>query len=464
MSRRTGGVPVAAVFVRRGSDIYLGRYAGPIAAFEDRWSVPLVSLADGNPDADRGSDTDRGSDAGTNAGDAGIDVRERLDGIDIPAEATVVRSGEPYSVVVGSGAEPTTLTVTPVLVEWSSRDVDRSCVVDRLTDPEGVHALADGEWVSPTELRCRDTVSRLRTGYDRVRPTPAAISADTEHGSGYISVRAMEVVRDTATAERGPSRSDTPDGWETITATAEEVLAARPSMAALTNRVNRILTRSADDRTAAAVESIADEEIAAALAADSRAAEAATPIVAGETVLTLSRSGTLLSVLREGPARVFVAESRPKREGIGVAEAVADAGVDTAVCTDAAIGHLLAAEPIDAVLLGADTVLADGTVINKVGSRGAAIAAAAADVPTYVVASADKIAPGTEPTLEAGADEEIYDGDRDIGVHNPTFDATPPEYVTAFLTERGTLGPADVAGVAADHAALAAWRDDDGNG
>jgi len=448
MPQRTDGV--AVVFVRHDAEICLGRYTGPIVAFEGRWSVPLVSLAG------------RGSDVGTDADDVGIDIGKRPGGVELPPGATVVRSGEPYSVAIGSGADSASITAVPVLVEWPSRDIDRLCGSDPSADSGSIHAVADGEWVSPTEIRRRDTVPDLWTGYDRVRPTPATLAADTEHGSGFISIRAMEVVRDTAAAAEPPSGGDDPSEWAAITEVTKEVLAARPSMAALTNRVNRILSRSADDRTAAAVEAIAEEEIDAALAADSRAAATATPIVAGETVLTLSRSGTLLPVLREAPARVFVAESRPKREGIWVAEAVADAGVDTAVCPDAAIAHLLATEPIDAVLLGADTVFEDGTLINKVGSRGTAIAAAAESVPTYVVTAADKIAPGTEPILETGPTGEIYDGDRDIGVRNPTVDATPPEHVTAFITERGLLEAADVADVAADHAALAAWRDDDG--
>ena len=406
---------VAVAFLRHDAAILLTRYRGPIEAFDGRWAG-LVGAADGNADGPE---------------DAGL-----------PEGATPVRSGDPFTV----GVDGTECTIQPALFECPSRDVD---LPDGATDPE---------WVPATGIHRRETIPGLWRAYDRVRPTPATLSADAEHGSGYISIRAMEVVRDAAGTLRAEGVA-ADAAWADLTAVAEGVLAARPSMAALRTRVDRILSRAAaGDRTPATVESIAIEVIDAALDADRRAAETAKPLVEGETALTLSRSGTVLPVLEGAPARVVVAESRPDREGIGVAERVAEAGVESAVCVDAAIAHVLATEPVDAVVLGADTVLADGTLINKVGSRAAAIAANETEVPVYVVTSSDKISPDRTPTFEAGPTEAVYDGDRAIDVHNPTFDATPPAYVTGFLTEDGRLDPAEVADVAAEHAALAGWR------
>ena len=413
----TGGTdvpPVAVAFLRNDAEILLAQYRGPIAAFADRWTG-LVGAADGNADGPE------------NAG--------------LPESATPVRSGDPFTV----GAEGTEFVIHPALFECPSRDVE---LPDR---------AIDSDWVPATEIHRRETMPGLWRAYDHVRPTPATLSADAEHGSGYISIRAMEVVRDAAGALRAEGVG-TDAAWADLTAVAEDVLAARPSMAALRTRVDRILSRAAGDRAAATVESMAIEEIDAALDADRRAAETARSVVEGETVLTLSRSGTVLPVLAGPPERVVVAESRPDREGIGVAERVAEASVDVAVCVDAAVAHVLATEAIDAVVLGADTVLADGTLINKVGSRAAAVAANGTETPVYVVTSKDKISPDRTPTFEAGPAEAVYDGDRAIDVHNPTFDATPPASVTGFLTEDGRLDPAEVADVAAEHAALAGWR------
>ena len=369
-------------------------------------------------------------------------VRDRLGAEpEIPPDATLVEVGEPYSRPVPDDRDAATI---PVLFDCRSRAFELP--VD----------ATDSEWVSPTEILRREARDGLWEAYDRVRPTPETLRTDAEHGSGYISIRAMEVVRDAA-GVLSAAEDRTDDEWAAIAEIADEVLDARPSMAALANRVNRILWRASDDRSAATVESIAIEEIQTALRADERAASQAGSIVDDATVLTLSRSGTVLPALTSGPERVIVAESRPAREGIGVAERVSDAGTDVTVCVDAAIAHVLATEPIDAVLLGADTVLRDGTLVNKVGSRAAAIAAATEEVPVYVVTATDKISPARTPTLEDGPKNEIYDGDRRIDVSNPTFDATPPRYLTGIVTEDGILEPPDVEAVADVHAERSDW-------
>ncbi|WP_181691229.1 initiation factor 2B [Natronomonas sp. LN261] len=399
---------ITVVFLRHDAEILLIRYRGPLAAFEDQWAG-VVTPAD--PSAD------------------------------LPENAIPVRAGDPFAI----RARGTKLTVRPALFDCPSRNVGR---------PDGA---MESEWVPATEIHRKETVPGLWRAYDRVRPTAATLAADTEHGSGYISIRAMEVVRDAAGALWAEGVG-TEAAWAELTDVAEDVLAARPSMAALRTRIDRIASRAAGDRTAATVASIATEEIDAALEADRRAAGAAGAILDGTTVLTLSRSGTVLPVLKDAPERVIVAESRPDREGIGVAERLTEAGVDVSVCVDAAIAHVLATEPVDAVVLGADTVLGDGTLINKVGSRGAAITACEAGIPVYVVTARDKISPDRTPTLESGPAEAVYAGDRAIDVHAPTFDATPPAYVTGILTEDGRLEPAEVAEVADTHAALAGWR------
>ena len=70
----------------------------------------------------------------------------------------------------------------------------------------------------------------------------------------------------------------------------------------------------------------------------------------------------------------------PAREGLGDADPFAGAGLDVTLCTDAAVAHLLAEESVEVVLVGADAVLPDGSVVNKVGTRAAASAAAREDI------------------------------------------------------------------------------------
>jgi translation initiation factor 2B subunit (eIF-2B alpha/beta/delta family) len=129
-----------------------------------------------------------------------------------------------------------------------------------------------------------------------------------------------------------------------------------------------------------------------------------------------------------------------------VAAELTDAGLAVSSYPDAAVYDRLGSAEIDAVLVGADSVGPDGSLVNKVGTRAAALAAERAGVPFYAVCASDKIRPaGTAgaPRLE------------------PMFDVTPPRLVTAFLTERGRLTPEDVPAVAAEHRSWADWRSDD---
>lgn len=275
------------------------------------------------------------------------------------------------------------------------------------------------------------------------------IATDRTHGAAWLSLRALELLRDGA---------DGADDWPTVAALARDLRDARPAMHAVGNRVDRAMARAAD-RTPDAVARAASEVRRAAADADEDAAANAAARLRGSRLLTLSRSGTVSETLsRADPVALFVLESRPAREGVDVAESVA-AATDVTLATDAAVGYLLATEEVDAVLLGADSVLPHGSVVNKVGTRTAATVAAREAVEVVVVCARDKVAPaGTdEVDPEPGDPSAVYDGDADLTVANPTFDRTPAALVDAIVTEDGALDPGEVRAIAEEHAALADW-------
>lgn len=109
-------------------------------------------------------------------------------------------------------------------------------------------------------------------------------------------------------------------------------------------------------------------------------------------------------------------------------------------------------------MVGADSVLADGSVINKVGTRHAARAAEEFDVPCFAVCSRDKITPETALSLD---DETgpISTGEGDFAEYSPSFERVPAALFSGTVTESGILSPDDVEGVAEEHAAAAAWRE-----
>ena len=407
---------VVTCFLRHRTHVLLGRRSDTVGTYAGRWAG-ISGYVEGDP-ADAEADASR-------------EIREETGRTD----PTLVRAGDPLDVDDGDR----TWTVHPFLFD----------VEDRTVEPSEERATS--EWVSPPAIRERPTVPGLWDAYVAVAPTVETVRDDETHGSAWISVRALEVLRDRAAAA---------DSMASVVAVARELRDARPSMAAVANRVNRVLATA--ERTPEAV-----RERAAAAAIDALDADDAAATLAAErcdaSVATLSRSGTVLAALRAAEPSVLIGESRPAREGADVAAELADAGLDVTLTTDAGLASALADSAPETVLVGADAVLADGSVVNKVGTRGLALAAAREGVPVYVVAASDKVRPDERFHGEAGDAATLYDGPAPVAVSNPIFDRTPADVVDAVLTERGALDSDGVRHVAAEHEENAAW-DEEGGG
>ncbi|WP_251341830.1 NUDIX domain-containing protein [Haloplanus halophilus] len=403
---------VVTCVLRHRTAILLCRRSDAVGTYAGRWAG-VSGYVEGDPaDAER---------------DARREVREET-GL---TDATLLRAGDPVEVRDGDRE----WTVHPFLFEVDSRDVEPN------------EELAGHEWVSPLAIRDRETVPGLWAVYEAVAPTAATVARDGTHGSAWLSVRALEALRD---------RAATADDFPAVAAAARDLRDARPSMAAVANRVNRVLSEAA--RTPDAVCERAAAAAEAALDADDAAAARAADLC-GESVVTLSRSGTVRAALDRARPTVLIGESRPAREGVEVATDLAEAGLDVTLTTDAALAAELAARDPDAVLVGADSVLSDGSVVNKAGTRGLALAAAREGVPTYAVAAADKVRPDDRFLGEDGGAAALYDGEAPVSVANPVFDRTPVDLVSGVVTERGVLDGDDVAAVAAEHRDHAAWDD-----
>jgi translation initiation factor 2B subunit (eIF-2B alpha/beta/delta family) len=196
--------------------------------------------------------------------------------------------------------------------------------------------------------------------------------------------------------------------------------------------------------------------IECSLRADEDTAMTLVDEVDGVRVATLSRSGTVLRALdAASPAAVLVAESRPGREGVHVAESLA---ADTAVTltTDAAFPTHLSEWGADCLVVGADTIGPGGCVRNKVGTCPAATVATRYGIPVLVAAATDKVSP--EMTGESDSwPTPLYDGSAPLSTANPVFDVTPPACLDAIVTERGRLTTDEVAAIAAEHERRRGW-------
>lgn len=354
------------------------------------------------------------------------------------ADFTLVRSGSPLSISEGT----TDLTVFPFLFEATGDE-------DPLSD-----LAAEGEWFVPTALLDRDTAPGLWRSYRRVAPAVETIRTDDTHGATWLSLRALEVLRDTA----GEIAFEATDGGlERVRTTAKELRTARPSMVVIQNRIDR--TMSGTPATPRAVHDRTLDAIAAALDADQRAAEAAASALTDRPgpIATLSRSGTVAETLRRTGRSVLVGESRPACEGVDTAEELAAAGLDVTLTTDAALPGRLREGDVGCVLLGADRILSSSDVVNKVGSYPLAVAARADDVPVFVVATLDKITDADEPVSESGASADVYDGERAVTVSNPIFERVPADLIGGIATEDGLLDAPAIARRVEELQSMSSW-------
>ncbi|MEV4790541.1 S-methyl-5-thioribose-1-phosphate isomerase [Streptomyces tuirus] len=198
----------------------------------------------------------------------------------------------------------------------------------------------------------------------------------------------------------------------------------------------------------------------------------------GHRILTHCNTGSLVSG-GEGTAfavalaahrtgrlrRLWVDETRPLLQGARLtAYEAARSGMAYTLLTDNAAGSLFAAGEVDAVLIGADRITADGSVANKVGSYPLAVLARYHHVPFIVVAPVTTVdldtadgasieveqRPGHEVTEVTAPQVPVVGTEVGGGIpvaplgtqaYNPAFDVTPAELVTAIVTEEGVVSP-----------------------
>jgi methylthioribose-1-phosphate isomerase len=163
--------------------------------------------------------------------------------------------------------------------------------------------------------------------------------------------------------------------------------------------------------------------------------------------------GVIRSAARDGKlAAVFADETRPFLQGARLTawELLKD-HIPTTLITDSMAGHLMARGELDAVVVGADRIAANGDVANKIGTYSLAVLAKENALPFYVVAPVSTIDLATPsgaaiPIEERAPEEVTHHGGRRLApegvlVRNPAFDVTPHRYVTAIVCERGVVRP-----------------------
>jgi len=182
----------------------------------------------------------------------------------------------------------------------------------------------------------------------------------------------------------------------------------------------------------------------------------------GDTVLTHCNAGALatagdygtaLGVIRgarDAGKRVAVIadETRPFLQGLRLtAWELAQDNIPVTVITDNMAGHVMKSGKVNVVVVGADRIAANGDAANKIGTYMVAVLAKTHGIPFYVAAPITtldlSLKSGEEIPIEERDGREItHIGDNQLGpdgvhVHNPAFDVTPNDLITAIITDKG---------------------------
>ncbi|MFW9803611.1 MAG: S-methyl-5-thioribose-1-phosphate isomerase [Candidatus Thorarchaeota archaeon] len=250
---------------------------------------------------------------------------------------------------------------------------------------------------------------------------------------------------------------------------AAVTLNTRPTAVNLTWATARMLRvanetkGSADDiikRLIAEGKEIAEEDVRMSRSMGEQALSVIKP---GFTIQTICNAGSLATVhlgtvgavvrvaheKYNGNIKVYAAETRPRQQGakLTVFEFMED-NINTTLITDGMIGTVFREGRVDCCVVGADRIVRTGHVINKIGTYTMAITAKYHNIPFYSVVPMSTIDWETnveDVVIEERDPDEIriingqYITVPDAKVYNPAFDVTPPELVTAIITDKGVV-------------------------
>jgi translation initiation factor 2B subunit (eIF-2B alpha/beta/delta family) len=238
------------------------------------------------------------------------------------------------------------------------------------------------------------------------------IAADDRHGASWLGKEAVGTLVEAVRLGEDPLE------------TARALVRARPAIGAIAGALGRVLVAGRTPEQLV-------EEANAVLGSRERAAATIAVVLsdelAGKVVMTHSASATAREALIHGtPRRVVCTVSDPVGEGRAFSEELGEAGLATELVADEDAERAVAT--VGLLLLGADTVFRDGSLVNKIKTKGLTKAAKDAGVPVVVACEVLKLAP-----------DDPYEPDEE------RVDLTPPEQIDRYVTEEGAFAPDEIA-------------------
>jgi ribose 1,5-bisphosphate isomerase len=305
------------------------------------------------------------------------------------------------------------------------------------------------QWVDPDKLTSFETVPSLRQTFDRIRwdLNPSAnlskaiaivdeIALDKINGASYLGRKAIEAIRAATYLSAAQTNNDL---FRDVLMVATRMRIIQPNMASIRNTTGRLLhdIDSARETPQSVIEyrRLTEQLTREALVNCETAAELVSRnlnnmIIRKDRILTHSYSSTVkraIQLCSNRKLQVYVTESGPTFEGNRLAHELIELGFAATVLPDTASR----AFPVkfDAVVLGADSILTDGSIINKVGTKDIARSAQQSMIPVYVAAETSKL----DVMHFLGSPLRL----------NEIFDLTPSDCITSIITEQGEMKPGD---------------------
>ncbi len=401
--------------------VLLLRRSKKVGSYQGRWSA-VSGYLEGSEDPFQRARTE---------------IKEELD---IPSEQiSLIRSGEALRAF--DEQKNTVWIIHPFMFETRSKTIQ--------LDWENT----EYRWTDPNELSLYETVPKLREAFDRVRcdlrKSLAALSEvlqggdalgqDRVHGASVLGRQAVELM---AAAAKASVATSTEEFFCDLMLVASRLRKAQPAMAIIGNLVGKLLFDLDLKRGSTSVEEFRNLAITLVNQAVGRTKDASEDASRNSVallpedghVLTHSYSSTVLRALELGmkggrTLQVIATESHPGMEGKQLAKDLVALGVPVKLIPDSAANSAI--PDVDLVLVGADSVLSDGSLIHKTGTKNIASAASRQEIPFYGVCDSAKFS--TADFL--GESHELS---------KELFDITPNRYISKFITETGPVEPSEV--------------------
>jgi ribose 1,5-bisphosphate isomerase len=409
-------------FLQHEQRILLLRRSSEVGSYQGKWAGVSGSLEEDEDPLER----------------ARIEIEEEV-GLN-SAQATLVRSGEPLRAF--DEQKDTVWIVHPFLFEIRERKIQL----------DWEHT--ESKWIEADDLSSYERVPKLKEAFERVRWDLQAASSrlssalrsvdelakDRVHGASSLGRSSIEVLAEVARASSANSINALLGNLLSVTL---ELRKAQPSMATIRNLTGRFLYEVATaGQTAVSIDQF--REIAASLAQKvKRDAEEAVENTARNSVRILTEEGIVLTHSYSSTVRralelrgksgrnltVYVTESSPGLEGKQLAKDLIEIGIPVRLIADSAVGSVIS--DVDMVVVGADSVLADGSVINKIGTKKIATMASEGEISFCVVCESSKFS-----TLDFLGEP--------VHFAETLFDLTPSESVSKIVTELGSMETREV--------------------